>query len=816
MAYRRIFLAANYLATSIAALAVTVQVGHAACVPLPDAALGTMDRLAEAYPERGAAAAEAELANLAAGANPLRQAQLYAIIAQARSDEGRSDEAHSAVAASLAKLGEAAATPLGESLRARLVIAAHINAESTADLATAIGALTDELTKFAGPSVERGCLLAARSELYTEQLQLDSAATDATAAYSIATSHSSPQLRAAASVALGTLYRRSGLPVDAQRMYDESLEYFGRIGAESQALTLSYFRAQALNDQGRDAEALAAFQKVRSSSERIGDEMGVAITSLPICDLLIKLDRITDAERECAAGLATFKRFGRTDLETLITAYQAEIDVKLRKPRLALAKYVAVLGAGEHETLPVDLARWYRGRSHAYAALGRLPEALKDLTRADAIEQKHDLDQRARAALAVKAIADAQQQADRARALQERLTAQARDLASRATIHRLAGAVAVLAAVLATILGGFLWLSRRHARVLRRQAAILRSATANAPDALILLDADWRVLYANRNLLGEGTPAAAGTSFLTTLNEPNRTTIERVLRDVESDPAPRTIAVTVAGPDGGARSFEVWVLPVVEGSQVDRVLVRSFDVTELRHLEREVARRSSTERDRLSGDLHEGLCQELSGIAMLVAAVAHSESSNQGEDKKKLADIALQLGRAVKVTADLARGASPVRTTRGMLGPALRRLGTEVCARTGSDIVTRCHPEDRELPPLIADQAYQIARDGLLYAASHAKRIEVELAEASGSFNLTIKFAMPREGITAGTEDSRILPLIAHRAQLIGGLISDVTTDAHERMLTLTVPTSPEGSGNTDQGAVYTARLAPARHTEAF
>ena len=201
---------------------------------------------------------------------------------------------------------------------------------------------------------------------------------------------------------------------------------------------------------------------------------------------------------------------------------------------------------------------------------------------------------------------------------------------------------------------------------------------------------------------------------------------------------------------------------------------------------------------------------------MLVAAVAHSEGSNQGEDKKKLADIALQLGRAVKVTADLARGASPVRTTRGMLGPALRRLGTEVCARTGSDIVTRCHPEDRELPPLIADQAYQIARDGLLYAASHAKRIEVELAEASGSFNLTIKFAMPREGITAGTEDSRILPLIAHRAQLIGGLISDVTTDAHERLLTLTVPTSPEGSGNTDQGAVYTARLAPARHTEAF
>ena len=130
--------------------------------------------------------------------------------------------------------------------------------------------------------------------------------------------------------------------------------------------------------------------------------------------------------------------------------------------------------------------------------------------------------------------------------------------------------------------------------------------------------------------------------------------------------------------------------------------------------------------------------------------------------------------------------------------------------------MTRCHPEDRELPPLIADQAYQIARDGLLYAASHAKRIEVELAEASGSFNLTIKFAMPREGITAGTEDSRILPLIAHRAQLIGGLISDVTTDSHERMLTLTVPTSPEGSGNTDQGAVYTARLAPARHTEAF
>ena len=344
----------------------------------------------------------------------------------------------------------------------------------------------------------------------------------------------------------------------------------------------------------------------------------------------------------------------------------------------------------------------------------------------------------------------------------------------------------------------------------------MRSATANAPDALILLDADWRVLYANRSLLGEGAPAGVGTPFLSTLPEPNRTTIERVLGDVASDPAPRTIAVTVTGADGGDHSFEIWVLPVVDGSRIDRVLVRSFDVTELRKLEREVATRSSTERDRLSGDLHEGLCQELSGIAMLVAALAHSDGANQGDDKRKLGDIARQLSDAVKVTADLARGASPVRTTRGMLGPALRRLGTEICARTGSDIVTRCHPEDRELPPLIADQAYQIARDGLLYAASHAKRIEVELAEAPGSFKLTLRFAVRPDSANAATGDNRLLALIAHRAQLIGGAISDVTTDAHDRTLTLTVPLGPAVSEHADSDAVDATQRTPTRSTELF
>lgn len=804
MAQRPILVTATRLAAWVLALAAVTPLCRAACIPLADPGLTAMDQLAEAYPERGAAAADAELHRPTANRDALRRAQLYAVVAQARSDEGRTADAHEAVVASLASLMDPAPAPVVASLRARLAIADHINAESTGELIAAVAALTDQLGRFAAPSVERGCLLAARSELYTEQLQLDAAASDATSAYAIAASHPWPAVRAAASVALGALYRRSGLPIDAQRMYDESLDYFRRQGAESQVQTLSYFRAQALADQGRQAEALAEFEEVRAASARIGDEMGVAIASLPICDQLIRLGRLAQADRECAAGLAQFRRYGRQDLQTLITASQAEIDVAMHRPRAALAKYGAVLAGGEHEVLPVELARWYRGRSRAYAALGQPAAALEDLVRADALEHKHDLDQRARAALAVKAIADAQQQAVRERALQERIAAQARELSSRTTIHRLTVALALLAVAVAAILAGFLWLSRRHARVIRRQAAILRSATAHAPDALVLLDADWRVLYANRGLLGAGTGAPAGTPLLAALPEPGRTAIEGVMRQVCADPAPRTVAVTVLDPGAAERMFDVWVLPVLEGSRVDRLLLRSFDVTQLRALEREVAGRSSLERDRLSGDMHEGLGQELSGIAMMIGALAQSAALDDDGARQQLCEIGLQLRHAVQLTAELARGVSPVRTTRGMLGPALRRLAGEVGARTGCEVVTRCELEERELAPLMTDQVYQIASDAIAYAAPRSARVDVELSARPGALRLAIgcRYRTDADADAAGEE--RLLALLAHRASLIGGGVSAVTTGEGARLLTLTAPLVAEPPTDVDPAAVAT------------
>lgn len=797
---------ATCMTICILGLETTTEPCGAACIPLPTPAWRPLDHLAQAYPERGAAAAASELEKAAAAGDRLGRAQLYAVIAQARSDEGRTADAHAAVIASLAYLDHAIPPRLVDSLRARLAIADNINAESQSDLTSAVGALTEALGEFPAPSLERGCLLAARSEIYTEQLQLDSAASDATEAYALATPEHWPEVRAAASVALGALYRRSGLPLDAQRMYDEGLDYFRKLQAESQVLTLSYFRAQALGDQGREVEALAAFSEIRAGSRRIGDDMGAAIASLPMCDLLIKLGRITDAERECSAGLAQVKQYGRSDLEALVFGYQAEIDLIRHEPQAALAKYAVVFSGADQDLLPVDLARWYRGRSRALAALGRLPEALADLNRADDLERKRDLDQRARAALAVKAVAEAQHQAERERALQERVAAQDRELSSGATIRRLVGTVAALAAAVAAVLASFLWQSRRHARVVRRQEAILRSATANAPDALILLDRHWRVLYANRGLMGEPHPAAIGVPFLTTLQDPSRTTIERALRAVATDGVPRTIAATVRGAEGGDSAFEVWALPVVEGSRIDRFLLRSFNLTELRQLEREVAARSSTERDRLSADMHEGLSQELFGIAMLVTALAQSEGLDISETKDKLQRISLQLSRAVALTTELARGVSPVRTTRGMIGPALRRLGADVSARTGSDIVTQCPLEDRELPPLIADQVYQIAREGIAYAASCSKRVEVEYSEQSGSLVLTVKFASPPGSAARETPDEYVLAVMAHRATLIGGSLVDVTTEDGERLLTLSTPTTADESRY-----VQHATVAPAK-----
>ena len=103
-----------------------------------------------------------------------------------------------------------------------------------------------------------------------------------------------------------------------------------------------------------------------------------------------------------------------------------------------------------------------------------------------------------------------------------------------------------------------------------------------------------------------------------------------------------------------------------------------LDITERKQLEREILEVSSREQQRIGADLHDSLCQQLTGIAFLTK-ILREKLAARGLSE---ASDAREIGRLIKATIgearDLARGLCPVVLAENDLGLALKDLASLV------------------------------------------------------------------------------------------------------------------------------------------
>jgi PAS domain S-box-containing protein len=110
------------------------------------------------------------------------------------------------------------------------------------------------------------------------------------------------------------------------------------------------------------------------------------------------------------------------------------------------------------------------------------------------------------------------------------------------------------------------------------------------------------------------------------------------------------------------------------------------DITERKRLERMLSELTSSEQQRLGRDLHDGLGQELTGLAFLAGAFAtkaQRQDSPMARDALALADIARN---AVATCRDIVRGVSPLTESRGGLVRSLRQLTRRAAEMSGRNI----------------------------------------------------------------------------------------------------------------------------------
>jgi signal transduction histidine kinase len=207
----------------------------------------------------------------------------------------------------------------------------------------------------------------------------------------------------------------------------------------------------------------------------------------------------------------------------------------------------------------------------------------------------------------------------------------------------------------------------------------------------------------------------------------------------------------------------------------DRVRLRTADLQEeilqRMRLEREMAEVTERERLRLGHDLHDSLCQHLTGVALTAQALQSKLIGKQIDDAIEAGKLVDLIEEGIDLTRSLARGLFSPDLERGGLAVALEGLAHNTQERTG--ISCEFHHNDEECAApcdsVVATQLYRIAQEAAANAIKHSRatRIVIELDRAADETRLNI--FDDGVGFDTATETKGLgLKMMRNGADLIG------------------------------------------------
>jgi len=197
------------------------------------------------------------------------------------------------------------------------------------------------------------------------------------------------------------------------------------------------------------------------------------------------------------------------------------------------------------------------------------------------------------------------------------------------------------------------------------------------------------------------------------------------------------------------------------------------DITERKRLEREILEAGAREQARIGQDLHDGLGQNLTGIALLANALKGRLAARGAAEAEQAGRVAEYASAAVQQAKDLSRGLIPPELqAHGLLG-GLRALASGARELFDIDCGLRASPGARVADGVAAVHLYRIAQEAVHNAVKHgrARRVAIALQQAGGRTTLTV--ADDGRGIEpSGRRKSGLgLGIMQYRARMMGAAL---------------------------------------------
>ena len=199
------------------------------------------------------------------------------------------------------------------------------------------------------------------------------------------------------------------------------------------------------------------------------------------------------------------------------------------------------------------------------------------------------------------------------------------------------------------------------------------------------------------------------------------------------------------------------------------------DISGRVELEREILLVAEREQRRIGRDLHDDLCQQLTGIEFLSQTLATELGNHYPAGAEQAREIAGLVRQSIASTRELARGLSPMQLETMGLPGALQELSRRSHKLFGIDCSFNCQtPFKNHRDDSVSVHLYRIAQEAVANAVKHgkARQVEIDLKCERDRLMLAVRddgVGMPdpipkRHGMG--------LHIMQYRADVIGGTVS--------------------------------------------
>jgi signal transduction histidine kinase len=309
----------------------------------------------------------------------------------------------------------------------------------------------------------------------------------------------------------------------------------------------------------------------------------------------------------------------------------------------------------------------------------------------------------------------------------------------------------------------------RDAERLRASEARHRQLAELCPDA-VLAHSDGCIVYANRaaaELLHLQGPESMVALRLEQFGSPE------CVRDLLGH---RTgvLAANLRRSDGSVVHVEIAASQMsMDGRMMTLMVCR--DVTERLTLEHELLDVASREQAHLAYDLHDGLGQQLTGIALSIRGLANQIVLELPAHAEEFEQINALVSKSIEDTRRLATGMSPIAVEQAGLAGALTALSAQARDLYGLQVELEIDPLFRTaIEGGVASHLYRIVQEATRNVARHAQATHLKVSVQIANSELCLTVTDDGIGLTESTQASGYagglgLRIMRYRAQRVGG-----------------------------------------------